>query len=444
MEEIEPSSILAGIIHDAKDRKRARAGMEAMRTRTEFRSNLEQAFAGIAMVPAARERADEAMNAVWGQNRLDQVLNYGNRELVIGSGPHAAAYCAARSRAGFPKPYVAEMASPEGIGGAFTAGPFWLNSRNRPGEIGLPDQDMALNDIPGGVVQPSMISAGEYSSSGDMAFCIRATLAQYAYVIPLAEVTGLEVESTISSTIRVSFASGISTVFGRVIDARGMGAPRAALSAGGAVITFGEFMTRMREEAFPLRGLKSVAVIGGGDSGACAAEACLGLAPAEHYSAIGLDYVRRVDWFTGGSFAGNTCDGIRSMARGRYMRLGQYASGNVSNPSDRLGVYSASGFAGSFAGRAMVNSRTYDLAVQCTGYQLPVLGRDGINSSIGVGDMVLARKVTAAGEWFRVGPAAGITFTLAENAAGLTPASQVAMFRLIPRTAALAGMLPGL
>jgi hypothetical protein len=92
-------------------------------------------------------------------------------------------------------------------------------------------------------------------------------------------------------------------------------------------------------------------------------------------------------------------------------------------------------------GGALVGDRTYDMAVTCTGLSLPPL--DGGLSYFPV-EPAGATLATVASPVpsYRVGPAAGIPLSPAEKAAGINYASAVAMFRLTPRTAALAAMLP--
>lgn len=444
MENITPSNVIGNMIDDALDKKSLRAGIEAMRTRTDFRSTLERDLAGIAAIPAARSEFMTRLSTFWEGATLSSFQDYTRAELVIGSGPHAATYCATRVREGFPRPYVIERYSPGSVGGTFTSGPFLLNSRNRPGPVGSPDQDIALNDIPGGPIQPSMVSALEYPTSMDMVFCIRAALAQYANVIPSVEVTDLV--STTGSDVRVITSDG-SFTFGRVIDARGCGNPIAKGDKN--ILTFPQLLNRMRDMSFPLQGIKRVAVIGGGNSGACAAECFLGLAPAPHMSMIGMDYVSRVDWYTNGD-ANATCEGVRASERGRYVKLGQFMEGNVSNSSVRLKVFPYEAYAARAGDMVTVADRTYDLAVVCTGNKLVSLGVSDndyislVRPGSGNGP-VIAKKMRD--NWYKIGPAASIDFSASERAAevvGNNEANKVAMFRLTPKTAALATMLPGL
>jgi hypothetical protein len=192
--------------------------------------------------------------------------------------------------------------------------------------------------------------------------------------------------------------------------------------------------------------MQQVAVIGGGNSGLCAAESALGIAPG-NTSVIGLDYVSQLDLYAT-TIDGRTCSAFRSAQRGRYIRLAQFLDGNVSNPSTRLRVMGQLGYASALPDGVLVNDRTYDMAVLCTGYKRPRLPGDDLSyfsvtsSSSGNGG-VLAKAATPF-ESYRIGVAADIAFSGAEFDSGIAsiPANRVSMFRNGPRTAALAAMLP--
>jgi hypothetical protein len=457
MAEITAMSVIRSVITDVTDRRRMGYGIRACQERErDFSSKLEMELAGIAMVPEARARMNDALTEYWDSKpRLAEPGTLG-REVVIGAGFHAAVYAAARVRAGFPKPLVLEQGSGEQVGGAFAVSlnpVFRLNSRSRPGKLGLPDQDRALNYLPGGLIQPSMITSEEYPTNADMAWIIRLALAQYADVC-----TG-------ETTTRLGSARGnlmtVTTTTGalrdcRVLDARGAGQPEPAqLSNRTTMPTFMQLMARMGG-MFPLRGMQQAAVIGGGDSARCAIESLLGLAPG-HMSAIGLDYVQRVDWYTDLPVNQPTCDDFRTVQRGRYIRIAQFLEGNQSQPTVRLRVMNQRGFATPAADSVLVGDRSYDMAVNCTGGTLPALDDGGLSyfpvvagtsepvrRSRGGAQTMLATMATPV-QSYRIGPAADLEFSVAEERAGITaiPANKIAIFRLAPRTAALAATLPG-
>lgn len=441
--------VIRDVIDSVYDRNKMAAGISACRDRaSDFSSPLEMELAGIAMVPAARDLMTEKLTEYWDNDQRSlqniNVSQLADREVIIGAGFHAAVYAASRVQMGFPKPVVLERGTGTQVGGAFAVSHrpvFRLNSRTRPGPVGLPDQDKALNYIPGGLLQPSMMTSEEYMTNADMAWLIRLTLAQYATVVTNAEVTSL---SSISAKATVTTTDGTRLTVGRALDARGTGDPKG--DTGEHVLSFPQLMARMGG-VFPLRGMQQVTVRGGGDSARCALESLLGIAPG-HSSAMGLDYVTRVDWYTGDSGGtAPTCSEFREGQRGRYIRLAQYLEGNVSNPSTRLRAYLRNGYATPMPDGVIVNDRTYDLMVDCTGYSLPALDKSFSYSAVRykANTTVLAKQANPL-PLFQIGPAADIAFSEAEQESDISanPANKVAMFRLAPRTAGLAATLPAL
>lgn len=442
--------VIQSVIDKVIDRKRLSAGIDACETRRgDFANIREMQLTGLAMIPEARQLMSDTLTETWGNSTgrsFPESATVRQREVVIGSGFSAAVYCANRVKMGFPKPLVLEQHSADRVGGAFAMSlnpVFRLNSRSRPGTVGLPDQDKALNYLPGGLLQPAMVSSEEYPTNADMAWLIRLTLAQYAVVYPDVTVTGIAPHGE-KIEIKLTTSAGEITP-GRLLDARGTGTEFAEKEANGTtILTFSQFMARMGG-MFPLRGMQQFAIVGGGNSGLCTAESALGIAPG-HTSAIGLDYVRRVDLYAP-RIDGRSCDDFRQAQRGRYIRLAQYLAGNVSNPSTRLQVLRQSGYATPMPDGALVNDRTYDMAVLATGSALTSLNDPFSYRPVRrrPADSTLAVKAVPF-ECYRIGVAAGIEFSEAEISSGIAdnPANQVAMFRNGPRIAALAAMLPGL
>jgi hypothetical protein len=442
--------VIRNVIEEVLDKKRLSEGIAACRERqADFAGETEMQLAGIAMVPEARRLMSDALTSYWSDPSRGTPLGLTldkQREFIIGAGFHAAVYSANRVRMGFPRPVVLEQGSAERVGGAFAMSlnpVFRLNSRNRPGGVGLPDQDKALNYLPGAMIQPSMMTSEEYPSNADMAWLVRLTLAQYADVYPGTAVSSLSVSSR-GNTVAVNTNLG-GTTPGRVIDARGLGQELSTeLADGERVLTFGQLMARMGG-LFPLRGMRQVAVLGGGDSAKCAVESLLGIAPGNS-SAIGLDYVDRVDWYTD-TIDGRTCSEFRSNQRGRYIRIAQFLEGNVSNPSTRLRVIGSRGYPVPMPDGVLVNDRTYDMAILAVGSSRTSLDDQLGYTPVRRNDRGTSLATQAAPfSSYRIGPAAGLEFSDAEYAAGVAEiaANRVAMFRLAPRTAALAAMLPGL
>jgi hypothetical protein len=375
----EPSAQIRSLIATVALRRAASSGMRAMMEReSEFPSVLQAKLTGIALDPNGRDLADDVLDTHWSDEaRQRDVLasSSPDREVIIGSGFHAAVYAAIRVQRGYPKPLVLERHERAGGTFAMTARPtFYLNSRNRAGNGGLAgDQGSSLNYLPGAPIQAANVSMVEYQTNTDMAFVIRLALAQAADVIPTAKVLsvsghgpGMEIEIEIENHGRL--------LAGRVIDARGLGDPSDQKVANGeTILTFGQFMQRMARR-WPLRGVRRAAVIGGGDSAKCAVESLLGIAPQPSMAAAALDTVGRIDWYS--TRLPTTCERWQQDVRGRYQALGRYLR------PDRLGarrltVVGRRAQPIALPGMGLIGGRTYDLVVLCTGNQeTPIDGLD--------------------------------------------------------------------
>jgi hypothetical protein len=442
----EPSYLITRILDTVADRPAAADGMQAIMQRAaEFPSPVQAQLAGIALDPAGRAVAEQALDRYWAdQDRQDaQLRGAGDqREVIIGSGFHAATYAAIRVLAGFGRPLVLERGPRVGGTFAMTEQPtFYLNSRNRRGPAGLAgDQGTSLNYLPGAPIQAANVSMAEYQTNADMAFVIRATLAQFADVVPSAQVDaifggddGLEIDIHGRGSIPA----------GRVIDARGLGDPAGQdVADGTSVLTFGQFMARMAG-VWPLRGLRRVAVVGGGDSAKCAIESLLGLAPEPRMAAAALDYVERVDCYS--QSLPDTCDQWQEQERARYQAIGRYLREDQFGVR-RLTVIDRQARPVALPTGALIDGRTYDLAVVCTGNrETPIVGLDAgsLTTYFAPDGVPVARKHDDRGA-YRVGPHARLRFTDVEIAGGIAaiPANAVAMFRTGPKTAALAASLP--
>jgi len=420
--------------------------MRAMMQReSEFPNPLAAKLTGIALDPYGREYADQALDSWWSDEprRQDTLRATGtSREVVIGSGFHAAVYAATRVLSGYPKPLVLERNQRVGGTFAMTGRPtFYLNSRNRPGTAGLAgDQGASLNYLPGAPIQAANVSMTEYQTNTDMAFVIRLALAQYAEVVTNATVTSVVRDGT---GVEIAMADRDPLFAGRVIDARGLGDPTGQdLANGTTILTFPQFMQRMGG-MWPLRGVRRAAVIGGGDSAKCAVESLLGIAPQPFMAAAALDSVQRIDWYT--DQLPTTCENWQQQIRGRYQAIGRYLR------PDRFGVRRLT-VAGRRArpvalpGTGLIDGRTYDLIVVCTGNrETDINGLDvGAFDEYEIpGGTVVARQHYNLAA-FRVGPHARLPFTGQEREDGIAdiPANGVSMFRTASKTAALAVTLP--
>lgn len=450
--QITPSPMVDRVIASIYDTKRRNItrGINAARDRrADFANSLEATLTGIALEPSSREHADAVLDEEWNKDRaatLSEISTRGgrtDREVIVGSGFHAAVYAATRVRAGYPRPLVIESEPRPGGTFAMTDTPvFYLNSRNNPGGPGLAgDQDVDINYLPGAVMQASNVSASKYPTNADMAFVIRMALAQFADVIPQARV--LQYSNTEDFVKVATIAGGPQLTYlinaARVIDARGLGKPRnEAIANGTTILTFPQFMRRMAG-LWPLRGVRRVAVVGGGDSARSVVESLLGLSPGPFMGSARLDWVQRVDWY--GPDLPETCEAWRDKERSRYQGIGAFLRPDGLGRR-RLKVFPRRAFPVALPGAAVIGGRFYDMVVMATGNTVdPVPGLDegGLFFSDADGGAVARR----AGRTFRVGPAANLPLSETEvnDGLGAIPNNKVSMFRMGGKTAVLAATL---
>jgi hypothetical protein len=444
-EPFEPSTQIQSLLTAVARRQAASEGMRAMMQReSEFPSPLEAKLTGVALDPQGREFADQVLDAYWSDEpRQQDALEFSStgREVIIGSGFHAAVYAAVRVLCGYPKPLVLERDERAGGTFAMTARPtFYLNSRNRAGSGGLAgDQGASLNYLPGAPIQAANVSMVEYQTNTDMAFVIRLALAQFADVVTNAKVRSIARDGT---GVEIEIEDCGPLFAGRVIDARGLGDPdNQDVANGTTILTFPQFMQRMAS-MWPLRGVRRVAVIGGGDSAKCAVESFLGIAPQPFMAAAALDSVDRIDWYS--EALPTTCDGWQQDIRGRYQAIGRYLR------PDRLGVRRLNVLARrarpvALPGMGLIDGRTYDLIVLGTGNQETTI--DGLDFESFDEYTIPDANVVASAHYnlpaFRVGPHARLPFTRQEREDGVAdiPANAASMFRTANKTAALAATL---
>lgn len=411
-----------------------------------FGSIQQAQLAGIAAVPAAREMLMGRIQSLWWSAPPPDELP----EIVIGAGLHAAVYCAARYAATGQRPVVLERSTWPGGAFAMSKKPaFYLNSRNRPGMIGLPGRGEALNYLPGAILQPAELSLAEFQDNTELAYCIRLMLAEYANVH-----IGRAVRSAGASprngnyTQRLQLEDGRKLWARRVIDARGLGdasLPAGVKADGQRLLTFGQFMAAM-DTSFPMAGMRRVAVIGDGDSAKCAIETLAGQGPPPQLSCAALDYVPEIDWYAPDLPA--DCRQWRATQRGRYQLIASLLRRASFGPDARVpvrarvSVINERGEVTPSMDSVIVNGRSYDHVIMATGYQLPRLGI-GEYRAVGSSPVIARVSTLGAASVYAIGPAAGMGFTQAERDAGLARVAenQVAMFRLANRTAALAQLL---
>ncbi|AXH93594.1 hypothetical protein ACFWDZ_08410 [Micromonospora aurantiaca] len=441
----EPSAQIESLLTAVTMRQSAAEGMRAMTQReSEFPSPWQAKLTGIALDPYGRDFADQVLDAYWSDEprQQDTLSSSGiDREVIIGSGFHAATYAAVRVLSGYPKPLVLERN--ERVGGAFamTARPtFYLNSRNRSGSAGLAgDQGASLNYLPGAPIQAANVSMVEYQTNTDMAFVIRLALAQFADVVTNAKILSVARDGT---GVQIEIEDRDPLPAGRVIDARGLGDPDDEdVANGSTILTFPHFMQRMAR-MWPLRGVHRVAVVGGGDSAKCAVESCLGIAPQPFMAAAALDRVDRIDWYS--DDLPTTCDQWQEDIRGRYQAIGRYLRPDGFGVR-RLNVLGRRARPVALPGAALIDGRTYDLVVVCTGNRETVI--DGLDLGSFDEYTTTDGNVVAREHYnlpaFRVGPHARLPFSQRERVDGVADiaANAVSIFRTATKTAALAATL---
>lgn len=368
-------------------------------------------------------------------------------ELIIGSGAHGAIYAAVRNQKFGTKPLVLER-SPR-FGGTFAMtmkSSFYLNSRNRPGPVGAPGTRDALNVIPGAMMQPSDIGGSEYQANADLGLVIRMTLAMNA-VVRMANV-----EYVVKQGPRWLVTTDRGTVATkRVIVATGIGKPQTLPGApfdNRLVYSYDQFMARFDREMFPLRGLGRVAVIGGGDSGKTVVEALTGYGPQFGGSVASLDYVTRIDWY--GIEKDMSKDRWLVCNRTRYKPLAALFPNGV-NDNSRVRGFGLVADIFTTYDAVQIEGRPYDTVIVCVGFQ-----ESTWRSMIGftAGEEVRARPFKAEGsttslgratdgrDVIVVGPACRLEFETPGDPEPRIAENAVALFRLAPRTATLAALLP--
>jgi hypothetical protein len=272
-----------------------------------------------------------------------------------------------------------------------------------------------------------------------MAFVIRLALAQYADVVTTTNVRSVTQDAT---GVAIDIENRDTLRAGRVIDARGLGDPdNQNLANGTTILTFPQLMQRMAT-LWPLRGVRRAAVVGGGDSAKCAVESFLGIAPQPFMAAAALDNVERIDWYS--DQLPTTCDDWQDQIRGRYQAIGRYLRPDRFGVR-RLNVVTRRARAVALPGMALIDGRTYDLVIICTGNrETDIDGLDfGSFDEYSLPDGTVVARQHFNLPALRVGPHARLPFTQREREDGIADiaANAVSMFRTATKTAALAATL---
>lgn len=403
---------------------------------SEFISPMAARLTGIFLNPLARAKLDLALDSYW---QMNPQIPRMSSEVIVGGGLHAAIYCAVRVAEGHPKPLVIE--ANERVGGVFAVSresSFFLNSRNRPGGLGVPGREESLTFLPGAPVQPADLSGDEYQTNASLAYAIRATLALNAKVL-----VGKRVMDANSSSVTLDDGSVIKTP--RVIYATGLGESTAPLKTNGKHMVDAMEFFAMLDRPFPFQGIKRVAVIGCGDSGKTVVEALIGQGPDSSFSVASLDYIEKIDWYG----VPDECRGQkrwRERNRSRYQGIAREIGKRINEENSRLEggrinplVRKAADLAIGFDG-AYVDGARYDLVVWAGGFK----PRDIANTTE---YKTRGRVVARMGESgvFIIGPAAQLSSEPEPmNESDSVPENTVALFRYADRTAAFAMDLPAL
>lgn len=400
-------------------------------------------MAGMSLDPMTRPAFDAALQTL---ANVDGPVPLDVDEVVIGGGVHAAVYAAVRVARGYARPLVLD--SSRRFGGAFAqaGGPtFFLNSRNRPGTIGAPGRAQALNVLPGAPMQPADIGQGEYQVDADLGMVARCALALNATI---RQALVERVERAGNGVAVFNDRTPGPIMARRVIVATGLTVERTPVPGvnpdGSTIIGARDWFKRMAGDAFPLADLGRVAVIGSGDTARTVIESLVGIGPAAGSSVASLDYVDRVDWFGGGT--STTRADYCAATRPRYARIGALLPRRAGEfEGARVRPFARADQVARGYRQATVNGATYDTVITACGYEDDVPNllpnadygyavRDDAGNPLAYG--------TPERDVVIVGPAAGIPLLGSEPGASIE-ANRVAMYRLNPRTAALAALLGG-
>lgn len=451
MFEVRSPDRVRDVIAEIKRDDSMNSGIEAMKGRAdEIGSKLKAKLIGIAMDPKARHHWDMKLDQWWAENSLPKEVD----EIVVGGGLHAAIYCAIRAQMGAPKPLVIERETHVGGAFAYTKDPsFWVNSRNRPGNLGIPGRDEALNVLPGAIVQPCDLGGEEYQSNIALAFSIRSTLAMFARVVTGCNVTrrlikgvGLADGSEIFAK-RVIYATGLGDPAGRLGIQLSPGRLREMLGVSDSPLMDYPTFLRRFDGHFPLKGLDRVAVIGAGDSGKTVIEALIGQGPSTSMSVASMDFPERIDWY---GVEKEACSraGWEKCNRSRYKGIARSlprdnAIGELRDvarvyPTSRKAEYIELGSTGVF-----VDGALYDAAIIATGFRgSSLLGGSEVAyyPILEKGSRSLARDLDDAS--YVIGPAAQFPPDQVPNLKQNVAENTVALFRYADRTAAFAMAMP--
>lgn len=433
------------IIRDPRSEPAIRAMLERA---DEFPSRRVAVLSAIYNEPTAREAWDQYLASLF-RAGLGQLPSRAYT-VIVGSGPHAAIFAAGQVKAGKGIPIVLERESVAGGVMATAPGPaFWLNSRNRPGPLGVPgDFDTSLMELPGCELQPYHLGGGEYQTNHELAWCVRANLALLGVTVYVN--TAATTVNTGEVYYRAYGGPERRMLVDRIVVCSGLGKEKTLTGPerlnGQAAFTGMKWMRHFTDRPFPMQGMEKVAVIGAGDMGRCVVESLVGMGPQHPGSQ--MDWVREVDWY-GQSLL--TCAVYRSNTRSRYQGLSRWfpegdRKGRI-RPRDARPLR----LDGSYRGVTIMGSY-YDAAIVCIGWEPQLLeGVNELNTWTGTPGSSQGRRLgrffesgSGSGRYL-LGPAARLPITDSERAylPGVfdVPGNVDALFRYADRTAYAAQIL---
>jgi hypothetical protein len=368
---------------------------------------------------------------------LPDSISVRGREVILGSGPAAAAYCATRRAAGFAPPLVFEQNLATGGMFAQLLG-FEMNSQNWAGLESIrspgPSRVMSgsriddLNWIPNSEYQVRDVGAYEYPHSTDMRNTIAKTLAEYAEVY--TGVTGIIFRR--SGQVLRADGANLGTAK-RILFAGGL-IPRNDYSGCKAVMSGYDFMVKPPRELHN----KRIALVGGGDTAAQCAAYMLGQ---------GIDAPAtppyEIHWY-GGDRMPVSKNTWAQLYHARFSGLARHFPQSLESERSVIRPYPVRGSMIPLGGTAMVNGLAYDLVIMATGFRAApcMVSAEFI---VRVGGMSVAKSnegdtIDGLPTVYKIGTAAGLTEGLVPIQSRF-PAAQLAMYQQLPRVAALAASL---
>lgn len=391
--------------------------------------------------------ASDESDYLWRSLKEDEVIE----ELVVGCGMHATVY-AASSRT-FPL-CVEAGAKLGGIFGLATRPVFMLNSRNRPGDAGLPGQSGALNYLPECLLQLADITGAEYPTQNLLGLVLKLNLLLYAQVMVFTQVEQVRRSSDGRWQVVLNnafFGQRKSVYADRVIFATGAGTPNSDLRGSSKkVYDFNQFIRRTPSKQYYG---ENIAVIGNGDSACAAIGVLLGQEPGGQSVPASAWFPNKITWF------GQDCQTREEFqaARSRYAGIGRYMPREYdenyyyrvqSVPGRTLKIEDGLTIAHETPGGTFKRFTGFDSVILCAGYkdttkidfESLVPKWQPIITPVSDGKTIVAVQYTGT-EVYKIGPCAQLALSDGEEYAIGIPENSAALFRYGPKTASFGRMM---